>query len=417
MTLFLRAFLKRCIQKGTLAVQTADGRCFSVGDGTGLPVRLQFMDRRAEQEILLDPALALGELFTEGRLAIVGGTIVDLLNLLGRNLNAMTPPALGKLRQRVRTALGALHLRNTAQRSRRHVAHHYDKDGRLYDLFLDPDRQYSCAYFEFPGQLLEDAQRAKKRHIAAKLLLEPGARVLDIGSGWGGLALYLAQVCEAEAVGITLSSEQLGIAKKRAVDGGLSSRVDFRLADYRAMTGTFDRIVSVGMFEHVGPADYSTYFRTAGKLLADDGVMLLHSIGRSDGASPINPWVEKNIFPGSYAPALSEVLPEIEKSGLIVTDVEILRLHYATTLALWRNAFLNWRDEARCLFGDEFCRMWEFYLASCEAGFRYGGLMVFQIQLAKQIDAVPLTRDYIVDRERSLAQAESDRMEMRVAAE
>jgi cyclopropane-fatty-acyl-phospholipid synthase len=417
MSLLLRSFLKHCVREGSLAIEMANGQHFTVGDGTGPPVGLKFADRRAERQILLDPAVALGELFTEGRLQVIGSSIADLLNLLGRNLEAMTPPVIGKVRQHVRTSLGGLQLRNTARRSRRHVAHHYDQDGRLYDLFLDSDRQYSCAYFEFPGQLLEDAQRAKKRHIAAKLLVEPGARVLDIGSGWGGLALYLAEICGASVTGVTLSEEQLGIAKKRAVDRGLSSRVDFQLTDYRAVTGTFDRIVSVGMFEHVGPADYGTYFQTARKRLADDGVMLLHSIGRSDGASPINPWIEKNIFPGSYVPALSELLPEIERAGLIVTDIEILRLHYAWTLALWRQAFVERRNEAVRLFGEEFCRMWEYYFASCEAGFRYGNLVVFQIQLAKLVDAVPLTRGYIADREVQLAQAESGHIEMPVAAE
>ena len=260
MSLLLRTFLRRCVRQGSLEVETADGGHFAVGDGAGAPIGLQFMDRSAEREILFDPASALGELFTQGRLVVFGGSISDLLELLGRNLKSMTPPALGAVRQRVRTALRSMHLRNTAHRSRRHVAHHYDQDGRLYDLFLDPDRQYSCAYFEYPGQALEAAQLAKKRHIAAKLLAEPGARVLDIGSGWGGLALYLAQVCGASVTGITLSEQQLGIAKKRAADSHLSPRVDFRLLDYRAVTGKFDRIVSVGMFEHVGPADYGTYF-------------------------------------------------------------------------------------------------------------------------------------------------------------
>lgn len=417
MNLLLRSFLKRCVRQGALAVETVRGEQFNVGDGTGVPVRLRFMDRGAEREILFNPAVALGELFSSRRLVVLDGNIADLLELLGRNLKSMTPPALGAVRQRVRTALGWAHVRNTAQRSRRQIAHHYDQDGRLYDLFLDPDKQYSCAYFEYPGQSLDAAQRAKKRHIAAKLLVEPGARVLDIGCGWGGLALYLAQECGASVTGITLSEEQLAIARQRAADNKLSSRIDFRLMDYRKVTGPFDRVVSVGMFEHVGPADYGTYFQTANRILADDGVMLLHSIGRFDGVSATNPWIAKHVFPGGHIPALSEVLPEIEKSGLIVTDVEILRLHYAETLAAWRRAFLSRYDEAVRLFGEEFCRMWEFYLAASETGFRYGNLMVFQIQLAKRLDAVPLTRGYIAEREARLAQYEMDFDALRAAAE
>jgi cyclopropane-fatty-acyl-phospholipid synthase len=417
MSLFLRPFLKRCVRHGSLRIETSNGSRFSVGDGTGTPINLRFVDRASERELVFNPAMALGELFTQGRLIVSGGSIYDLLELLGQNIKGMVAPALGTMWQCARTALRTARRRNTAQRSRRHVSHHYDQDGRLYDLFLDSDRQYSCAYFEHPGQSLDMAQLAKKRHIAAKLLIEPDARVLDIGSGWGGLAIYLAQYSGALVTGVTLSKEQLDVATKRAAESKLCSAIDFRLEDYRGITDTFDRIVSVGMFEHVGLADYGTYFRTANGLLADDGVMLLHSIGRLDGASPINPWIEKYIFPGSYAPALSEVLPEIEKSGLIVTDIEILRLHYATTLALWRRSFVSRKDEAVRLFGEEFSRMWEFYLASCEAGFRYGGLMVFQIQLAKQLDAVPLTRNYISTREAQLAQVEAANSEQREAAE
>ncbi len=416
MSLLLRSFIGLCVRRGTLLVETASGQRFTVGDGTGAPVGLRFMDHGAEREILFNPAVALGELFTEGRLRLLSGTVADLLDLLGRNLKAMTPPAIGIARQRMRTKLNAIRLRNTVYRCRRQIAHHYDQDGRLYDLFLDPDLQYSCAYFEYPGQSLEAAQIAKKRHIAAKLLVEPGARVLDIGCGWGGLALYLAQTCGSTVTGITLSEEQLQIAQARATDSQLSSQVNFRLMDYRAVAGPYDRIVSVGMFEHVGAADYTTYFQVANRALADDGVMLLHSIGRFDGASATNPWIAKHVFPGGHIPALSEILPEIEKSGLIVTDVEILRLHYAETLGAWRKAFLERREEAVLLFGEEFCRMWEFYLAGSEAGFRYGNLMVFQIQLAKRLDAIPLTRDYIAGREARLAESEKGIDQARSAA-
>src|SRR6185437_12565942 len=282
--------------------------------------------------------------------------------------------------------------------ARRNVAAHYDLNERFYSLFLDSDRQYSCAYFEFPGQSLDDAQTAKRRHLAAKLLIKEGATTLDIGCGFGGLALYLAGVAGARVTGVTLSREQFAVAKSRARNAGLAENVEFRLEDYRDVGETFDRIVSVGMFEHVGASHYDEFFTKARALLKDDGVMLLHSIGRNAVPGVTNPWIRKYIFPGGYIPSLSEVLPAIERAGLIVTDIEILRLHYADTLAAWRDRFLNHRADAEAVLGERFCRMWEFYLASAEAGFRYAGLMVFQIQLAKKLDTVPRTRTYI-DRE------------------
>ncbi|MBN9280493.1 MAG: class I SAM-dependent methyltransferase, partial [Hyphomicrobium sp.] len=283
----------------------------------------------------------------------------------------------------------------------------YDLDSRLYALFLDADWQYSCAYFERAGQDLEEAQLAKKRHIAAKLLIEPSHRVLDIGSGWGGLALYLAQQCGANVTGITLSEEQLELACQRSQSEQLASRVEFRLQDYRSVSEHYDRIVSVGMFEHVGAAYYNSFFERARDLLTDDGVMLLHTIGRSDGPGSSNAWIAKYIFPGGYVPALSEMSPAIERSGLIVTDIEILRLHYAETLRAWRDRFLaRWADAAQ-IYDERFCRLWEFYLSACEAGFRHCGLVVFQIQLAKHQNAVPLTRDYIGMRSANLAACDS----------
>ncbi len=262
--------------------------------------------------------------------------------------------------------------------------------------------QYSCAYFESETATLEEAQLAKKRHIAAKLLIAPGHRVLDIGSGWGGLALYLAQQCGAQVTGVTLSEEQLDIARKRAGQKGLASAVDFRLRDYRAIQGQFDRIVSVGMFEHVGLDHYDHFFRKCRQLLDDDGVMVLHSIGRSDSPGFTNPWIAKYIFPGGYIPALSEVLPAIERSGLVVTDIEILRLHYAETLKHWRERFQSRRDAAAELFDERFVRLWDYYLSVSELAFRYQGMMVFQIQLARRQDAVPLTRAYITSEEARL---------------
>ena len=296
---------------------------------------------------------------------------------------------------------------NPAGAAQCHAAHHYDLSDTLYDLFLDQDRQYSCAYFLSPDDSLEEAQAQKKRHIAAKLLLKPGCRVLDIGSGWGGLALYLASLTGAEVTGITLSEEQVKAARRRAAEAGLSDRVRFHLRDYRDEHGSYDRIVSVGMFEHVGVNHFKTFFRQVKDLLNDDGVALLHSIGRAEGPGITNPWIRKHIFPGGYSPALSEVVPVIEKTGLFVTDIEVLRLHYAETLKEWRRRFNANRTRIAEIHDERFCRMWEFYLAGAEAAFRHNGQIVFQIQLAKRQDAVPLTRDYITDGERALGRESS----------
>lgn len=317
----------------------------------------------------------------------------------------------------MRTAFDGWRQRNSEKLARSNVHHHYDIDDRIYSLFLDSDRQYSCGYFSSEKVSLEEAQLAKKRHIAAKLLVDRGASVLDIGSGWGGLAMYLSDVCGADVTGLTLSPEQLKVSEQRASERNLSDRVHFRLQDYRALDQTFDRVVSVGMFEHVGARDYDTFFNVVRQSLKDNGIALLHSIGRLDGKSPTNPWFERYIFPGSHVPSLAEVLPSIEKSGLVVTDIEILRLHYADTLAAWRRRFLDHRDEAAAVLGDRFCRLWEFYLASAEAGFRYGGLMVFQIQLARKLDTVPRTRDYIGQEESRLRQVEQAKAAYPIAAE
>ncbi len=278
---------------------------------------------------------------------------------------------------------------------------HYDLSGDLYRLFLDEDWQYSCAYFETPDMPLDEAQLAKKRHIAAKMCVERGSKILDIGSGWGGLGLYLAGTFDAEILGVTLSEEQHSRSNERAREQGLEDRALFQLRDYRHLAGPFDRIVSVGMFEHVGVNHYRTYFDKCASLLDEDGVMVLHSIGRTSGPTTTNPFIRKHIFPGGYIPALSEVLPAIEKSGLIATDIEILRLHYAETLKHWRERFTANRDKAVEIYDERFARMWEFYMAGSEAAFRWDDLMVFQIQLAHKRDAVPLTRDYIGETEKT----------------
>lgn len=405
MDLLLEWVLKRVMTRGALEVTTASGRRFVAGTGVAR-VHIRFRTTAAQVRLVLDPELALGEILTDGDLVIARGDMADLLDLL-MSQPYVQPTPTAKLLYRARMALRRLAQFNPPDRARRNVAHHYDLDGRLYSLFLDADRQYSCAYFEEPGQSLDDAQLAKKRHIAAKLVLDrPGLSTLDIGCGWGGLSLYLAEMADARMTGVTLSTEQLGVAVARAQEKGLSGKVTFRLEDYRALHGPFDRIVSVGMFEHVGVRHYADYFRKVRDLLDENGVMLLHSIGRSDVPAVTNPWIARYIFPGGYIPALSEVLPEIEKAGLVVTDIEILRLHYAQTLKAWRERFLAHREEVLRLADTRFCRMWEFYLAASEMAFRHQGLMVFQIQIARRQEAVPLTRDYIPAAEARLRAAE-----------
>jgi cyclopropane-fatty-acyl-phospholipid synthase len=406
----LHFLLRTFIRRGTFRVTTSRGTVLTFGDGTGQPVSVRFASRAAEWGILLDPELKFGEAYMDGTFVVEEGTIADVLRVaLGQHSDV---PHWAKLQSLLRYLYRRYEQFNPRGRSRRNVAHHYDLDGRLYSLFLDADRQYSCAYFERPDQSLDDAQLAKKRHLAAKLRLEPAKnrrRLLDIGCGWGGLGLYLAELTGADVTGITLSQEQHGIANARAAEKSLSDRARFLLQDYRDIDDTFDRVVSVGMFEHVGVNHYETFFRKTAQLLENDGVMVLHSIGRSEGPSRTSPWISKYIFPGGYIPSLSEVLPKIEKSGLLVTDIEILRLHYADTLKAWRERFLAHREEVERIYDQSFVRMWEFYLASSEMAFREQNLMVFQIQLTKRQDVVPMTRDYISREEARLREAEANR--------
>jgi cyclopropane-fatty-acyl-phospholipid synthase len=398
----LKQLLGRIIRDGTVTIVGPRGRQITFGAGDP-KVTVHVRDRAALLELGLHPDLKLGELYMGGRIAIEEGDISDLMAILMANLARARPPATLRAVRSLRRAIKRWTQYNPASLSKAHVAHHYDLSGKLYDLFLDNDRQYSCAYFSAPGESLEEAQIGKKRHIAAKLYLhKPDLSVLDIGSGWGGLALDLARDSAANVLGITLSEEQLALAKERAVKAGLSDRCKFELTDYRALNGTFDRVVSVGMFEHVGVHYYPTYFAKVRDLLKDDGVALIHTIGRTDGPGVTNPWISKYIFPGGYTPALSEMLPAIERAGLMVTDVEVLRIHYAETLKEWRRRFkAHWREAAE-LYDERFCRMWEFYLAGAEMAFRHEGLVVFQVQIAKRVDALPITRDYMLESERTM---------------
>ena len=402
----LEYFLAKLVRVGQIEVESADGSVRTFGDGTGPRLGVRFVDRAAERAMMFDPTLALGELYMDGRLQVTHGDLYDLLEVGARNLLVGGGPRWLIYWDKLRIALRNFYQRNDRLRARRNISSHYDLDHRLYELFLDADRQYSCAYFEHPGQTLEDAQLAKKRHIAAKMLIDERHSVLDIGCGFGGMGLYLAQTAGARVTGVTLSHEQQAIASQRASDAGLADRVDFQLQDYRDVEGRFDRIVSVGMFEHVGAAGFDEYFAHVGRLLKDDGVMLLHAIGRSDSPGATNPWIQKYIFPGGYIPSVSEVTAAIERSKLFVNDVEILRLHYAETLRIWRERFIARRDEAKAMYDERFCRMWEFYLAGSETSFRVDGHMVFQFQLTKRQGVVPMTRGYIGEREAQLRRRE-----------
>lgn len=399
--------LKRLIRHGRLSVRYPDGTQRHYRGGPGPEAGMRIGTRRALRGLTFNPALAFGEGYMAGEIEPEGCSLFALLDLFVLNMmSGGSHPAEGAM-ELFRLARRRLDQLNPAGRSRRNVAHHYDLNGRLYSLFLDRDRQYSCAYFATGTETLEQAQLAKKRHIASKLHLNrPGLEVLDLGCGWGGMAISLARDWGARVTGITLSSEQLAVARQRAEEAGLSDRVRFELMDYRDWTRPVDRIVSVGMFEHVGISHYRRFFRAIRDALKEDGVALIHAIGRSDGPGSTNPWLAKYIFPGGYSPALSEVLPKIEKTGLWVTDIEVLRLHYAETIAQWRARFAGNRDIIASLTDDRFCRMFEFYLAGAELSFRHMGHMVWQVQMTRRIDTLPLTRDYMLEAERVATRAQ-----------
>jgi cyclopropane-fatty-acyl-phospholipid synthase len=393
--MILSGMLRRMVRVGELTVIDASGRRHVFKGAPGPRATVRILDRATELGLLRRPDPGLGEAYMDRRLLIEEGTLYDLLELCMINAHRGRDQLPARLFRLVDRTVRRLHQYNPIGRARANVAHHYNLDGRLYELFLDSDRQYSCAYFETPRLDLDAAQVAKKRHIAAKLLLAPGQRVLDIGSGWGGLAIHLASEAGVDVTGVTLSTEQHAVATARAAHAGLADRVRFHLCDYRELTGWFDRIVSVGMFEHVGVNHFGRFFAKVRELLAPDGVALLHSIGRMGGPWSTSNWIRRYIFPGGYIPAMSEVLPAIERQGLWATDIEILRLHYAETLRHWRQRFNEQRDRIAGIYDERFCRMWEFYLVCSELFFRCQDGMVFQLQLARERDAVPLTRDYI----------------------
>jgi cyclopropane-fatty-acyl-phospholipid synthase len=389
--------LNRLIKKGRLTLIDHTGEAREFGDGDGPAVTVRFTTPVIGRKLAMSPSMAFGEGYMDGEIVVESGDVYQVFELLGANLAPGGRQA-GPLERAAAKLARVLNV-NNRKTSRKNVAHHYDISNALYRRFLDDDMQYSCAYFARPDMSLEEAQMAKKAHIAAKLLLEPGQTVLDIGSGWGGLACFIGAREKVDVLGVTLSVEQLALAEEKAKTRGLDDRVKFELRDYRDVQGPFDRIVSVGMFEHVGRPQYQTFFESCARLLKNDGVMVLHSIGRLKGEGRTDPWINKYIFPGGYIPNLTEVLPYVEAAGLMVTDVEILRMHYADTCKVWRERFRAQWDEIAAEYDERFCRMFDFYLAGAESTFRHRKHMVFQLQLAKRIDAVPITRDYIAEAE------------------
>jgi cyclopropane-fatty-acyl-phospholipid synthase len=395
-TTILNKMLGQLIRRGTLIVHLPDGAVQRHGDGTQPSVTVRVVDPTLPMRMVRNPDLAVGEAYVDGALTIDNDDLHGFLALAIANTKGGSAQVWWRrIQNSARVMLRGMAQLNTSKRSAANVEHHYDLSGELYDLFLDADRQYSCAYFSNPDDTLEQAQIQKKAHIAAKLCLKPGMTVLDIGSGWGGMAITLARDYGAKVVGVTLSQEQHKRATERAAEAGLSDRVSFQLIDYRLLKGQFDRVVSVGMFEHVGVPYYTEYFRRVKDFLKPDGVALIHTIGRAAPPSSTNPWIAKYIFPGGYVPALSEMSSAVEKSGLFPTDLEIWRLHYATTLVHWLRRFDANIDKVRALYDDRFCRMWRYYLIASEMTFREGRQCVFQMQLAHKQDAVPLTRDYM----------------------
>ena len=403
----LSNLMKHFVQKGTLRIIDAGGKLHEFR-GTPEPLAtIQIHDHTLQRKLFFNPELHAGEAYMDGRLTMVDCSLQDFMEVFSINRGSMASYPLQNVLRRISRTLRAFQQHNPVGKAQQNVSHHYDLSRELYKLFLDEDLQYSCAYFRNPDDSLETAQKSKKRHIAAKLRLQPGQRVLDIGCGFGGLALEIARLADVEILGVTLSEEQHRLATEEAERQGLSGRVRFELRDYREVQGRFDRIVSVGMFEHVGVNNYDEYFGRLFDLLTDDGIALLHAIGHMSPPGSASPWLRKYIFPGAYSPALSEVFAATERQHVWVNDVEILRVHYADTLVEWIRRFQNNRERIAEIYDERFCRMWEFYLVSVESMFRTGAQMVFQMQLARTRDAAPLTRDYMIDDERRYLESDA----------
>ncbi len=392
----LISFLNNLFKQDGFELIDSNSKKYVIGNPTkDKPIVIRFLDQKLMQKLLINPDLYFGEAYMNGSLVIENGTLTDFLDLAFKNIGRGNINSYGAVIKKIKGTFGYLTNLNKIIKSKENVAHHYDISEKLYDLFLDKNRQYSCAYFKNDSDTLEQAQNNKIHHIIKKLNIQPNQKVLDVGSGWGTLALAIAKETNASVTGITLSENQFEYSQNKAKEMNLSNQVDFKLIDYRQLNEKFDRIVSVGMFEHVGRNFYKTYFNKVFQLLNEKGIALIHTIGSSMPPRDPQPWIQKYIFPGGYTPSLSEISKPIEKSGLIVSDIEVLRMHYAHTLRNWKERFLSKKDTVLDMFDEKFFRMWEFYLASCEMAFKWGDQVVFQLQLAKDNSSVPNTRDYI----------------------
>jgi cyclopropane-fatty-acyl-phospholipid synthase len=400
--------MKSFVRVGTLKIIDADGKVHVFSGQPGPNVTMRLSDRSLYHKLVFNPELNAGEAYMDGRMSFEDSTLRDFLTLFSLNRLSLSSYPLQKVLRRVSRMFKKGQQANPIGKAQQNVAHHYDLGNDFYKLFLDEGLQYSCAYFTNDDNTLEQAQRNKLRLLAAKLNLSPGLKILDIGCGWGDLALYLARLADVEVVGVTLSKEQFELANARARKAGLDNRVRFELKDYRKVEDRFDRIVSVGMFEHVGVHHYGEFFGKINELMDDDGLALIHSIGHMSPPGTASPWLRKYIFPGAYSPALSEVFEVVEQNSLWVTDLEFLRLHYAKTLAHWAQRFEANRDKVEAMYDARFARMWEFYLISAEMMFRTGSQLVFHMQLARKRDAAPIVRDYITDLQRDYKRQEAE---------
>ena len=392
----LTRFLENLIKEDGFVLIDANAKEYIIGKPKKInPIKIRLLDKSLHYKLLFLPDLYFGEAYADGSLVIENGTLTEFLDIAMKNIGRSEINSFSKIIKKIKGTYRYFTNFNLAYKSKKNVAHHYDISEKLYDLFLDKNRQYSCAYFKKDTDSLETAQNNKIDHIIKKLNLKPNQKVLDIGSGWGTLAIEIAKKSQCEVLGITLSENQLEYSNKKVKELNLENQVSYKLMDYRELEEKFDKIVSVGMFEHVGRKFYNTYFKKVSNLLKKDGIALIHTIGSIDSPRDPHPWISKYIFPGGYTPSLSEIVPSIEKSGLIISDVEVLRMHYSHTLRNWKERFLGKKEEVLAMFDEKFFRMWEFYLTGCEMAFKWGDQVVFQFQLSKELTSVPNTRDYI----------------------
>ena len=389
-------FLNKLFKKGGFILEDAYGKEHVVGSpNLQKSIKLKIHDKKLHYKLLLYPDLYLGEAYTDGSITIEGGSLSDFLDMALKNLGRQETNIFGKIFNRLTGSYRYLTNFNFIKKSKMNVAHHYDISDELYSLFLGPSRQYSCAYFNDENETLEQAQQNKINHIIKKLHIRPNQKVLDIGAGWLHLAIEIAKKCQCQVTGITLSENQFKYGKQKIKELNLGNQVEIKMMDYRQVKEKYDRIVSVGMFEHVGRKFYKSFFNTVFKTLNENGIALLHTIGSVNPPRDPHPWMTRYIFPGGYTPSLSQVVGPIEKSGLIVSDIEVLRTHYAHTLRHWKERFTNNKDKVLKMFDEKFFRMFEFYLSSCEMAFKHGDQVVYQLQLTKTLNAAPSTRDYI----------------------